>query len=65
MHECTGNHERPVSAGELAKWTGQSRTTAAKYLKMLVKEKVALPGREKHWNGSNKKVYHSIGVSQS
>lgn len=50
LSECVREKGRAVTAGELAKRFGRSPTTAAKYLKKLVKNRGAVAQREKHWN---------------
>jgi len=50
-----------VTAGELARFVGQSRATCQKYLNILRKEKAVSSGKVPHWNGVKKTVYFPIG----
>jgi len=56
----TFEYDRGVSAGELAKYLGVSRTTAQKYLKALVKNKAAWAIKQPHWNGSKVTQYQPL-----
>lgn len=47
-----------VSIGELAKYVGQSRGTAKKYLKALAKSGEAVTEKRKHQNKITYQVYH-------
>jgi response regulator of citrate/malate metabolism len=61
LFDCAAAKGEGVTAGELAEYVGQSRTTAKRYLIRLVKEKAAMAGKSRHWNKANMTVYVAIG----
>jgi len=60
LERCARQMGRPVTAGELATNTGQSRNTAKKHLERMVKEKGAIREKVPHWNGTKKAVYRVL-----
>jgi len=60
LSSLTLEYDRGVSAGELAKAIGVSRSTAQKYLKDLLKNKAAWAHKEPHWNGSKVTRYQCL-----
>jgi len=60
LQECNEYWHRAVTAGELARWTGQSRGTCQKNLSRMIKEKGATAQKVPHWNGAKKTVYLAV-----
>jgi len=60
LQECNEYWHRAVTAGELAKWTGQSRGTCQKHLSRMIKEKGALAQKVPHWNKTKKTVFTAV-----
>lgn len=60
LNDIVREYDRGVSAGELAKVMGVSRSTAQKYLKELIKNKAAWTHKEPHWNGAKVTRYQPL-----
>lgn len=58
--ECCAEKGRAVSAGELAKCAGTSRNTADKWLKELIRSKVAERQRVRYNTRFKKAVYTAV-----
>jgi len=65
LYDTVREYQRGVTAGELAKEMGVSRSTAQKYLSELITNKAATAEKFKHWNKQTGKRYSPIGDSQS
>lgn len=60
LNNTVREYDRGVSAGELAKVMGVSRSTAVKRLKELTKSKAAWAHKEPHWNGAKVTRYQPL-----
>jgi len=58
LSELNCDKGRYVSAGELARYVGQSTTTAKRYIKALLANKVIVWTKQRFPNGVYGKVYH-------
>jgi len=58
LADCVEWNGRGVSAGELAAYVGQSRSTAMRYLKKMVAHHGAESGTFRHFNGTMATRYY-------